>query len=87
MPQAPLQIKPQMPRADVAFFPVDPRLGTLMDDGVQEFLHEISDGPCWFPCIFGDELDAPKRFAQKMQGGKTRVWAPKFSGDMLEISC
>ncbi len=84
--QALLQIKPQMPRADVAFFPVDPRLGTLMDDGVQEFLHEISVG-LLVPMHFGDELDAPKRFAQKMQGGKTRVWAPKFSGDMLEISC
>ena len=83
--QALAEIAPKMPRADLAFFPVDPRLGTLLDDGALEFLHKV---PCGLlvPMHFGQEFDAPRRFAQKMQG-KVRVWAPQFPGDVLEISC
>jgi L-ascorbate metabolism protein UlaG (beta-lactamase superfamily) len=83
--QALAEIVPKMPRADLAFFPVDPRLGTLLDDGALEFLHKV---PCGLlvPMHFGQEFAAPRRFAQKMQG-KARVWAPQFAGDVLEISC
>ena len=83
--QALAEIASKMPRADLTFFPVDPRLGTLLDDGALEFLRQI---PCglFIPMHFGQEFDAPRRFAQKMQS-KARVWAPQFAGDVLEISC
>lgn len=83
--QALAEIAPKMPRADLVFFPVDPRLGTLLDDGALEFLHKIPSD-LLIPMHFGRQFDAPRRFAQKMQG-RARVWAPQFAGDVLEISC
>ena len=83
--QALSEIAPKMPRADLVFFPVDPRLGTLLDDGALEFLHKIPSD-LLIPMHFGRQFDALRRFAQKMQG-RARVWAPQFAGDVLEISC
>ena len=79
------EIAPCMRQVDVAFFPVDPRLGPLLDDGALEFLHRFHVG-LFIPMHFGQEFEAARRFAQKMQG-KARVWAPCFPGDVLEISC
>ena len=79
------EIARHMGWADVAFFPVDPRLGTLLDDGALEFLAKFRVG-LFIPMHFGQEFGAAERFAEKMRG-RAQVWAPRFCGDVLEISC
>lgn len=83
--QALEEVSQKMPRADVTFFPVDPRLGPQLDDGALEFLRKIEVG-LFVPMHFGQEFAAAAAFAKKMEG-KARVFAPARPGDSLEISC
>lgn len=52
---------------DIAFFPVDPRLGNAFSLGGEYFINEVN--PKYFiPMHFGDKFNTTKEFIHKMKG-------------------
>lgn len=57
---------------DIAFFPVDPRLGDAFGMGGEYFINEIS--PTYLiPMHFGDNYDATSNFIHKMKGNPCKI--------------
>lgn len=57
---------------DLAFFPVDPRLGEAYAWGGQYFIDQLEPS-YFFPCHFGENYTAIKQFAERNREGKTRI--------------
>ncbi len=57
---------------DIAFFPVDPRLGNAFSLGGEYFIKEVN--PKYFiPMHFGDKFDTTKEFIHKMKGSSCGI--------------
>ena len=69
---------------DLAFFPVDPRLGEAFSKGGEYFIDAIS--PKYFvPMHFGDNYDATTNFTHKMKGSSCTISEIKNKNQVISI--
>jgi len=69
---------------DLAFFPVDPRLGEAFSKGGEYFINEIS--PKYFvPMHFGDNYDATTNFIHKMKYSSCIINEIKRKNQVISI--
>lgn len=69
---------------DVAFFPVDPRLGEAFSKGGEYFIDVIS--PKYFvPMHFGDNYDATTNFIHKMKDSSCEISEIKKKNQVISI--
>lgn len=69
---------------DVAFFPVDPRMGADYDAGARIFLERIA--PRYFvPIHFGPDFGTAAAFARDAASARTCILAPGRQGDTFEL--
>jgi L-ascorbate metabolism protein UlaG (beta-lactamase superfamily) len=71
-------------RMDIAFFPVDPRMGRGHDAGAAHFVRAMHPG-MMVPMHFGNKIKVAKTFADKMAQSGYLVWAPQFRGDYCDF--
>lgn len=57
---------------DLAFFPVDPRLGQAFGKGGEYFISKLSPKN-FIPMHFGDNYDTTTKFIHKMKGSNTNI--------------
>lgn len=57
---------------DIAFFPVDPRLGEAYSLGGEYFIKELNP-KYFFPMHFGDNFNITKEFINKMKGSMCKI--------------
>ena len=69
---------------DLAFFPVDPRLGSMYDAGAGYFIMTVKP-KIFIPMHFQGRTDVAARFAEIGQTPHTRVVALKNAGDHLDL--
>lgn len=69
---------------DVAFFPVDPRMGRGYDAGAAHFARTLHPA-LMVPMHFGKEIQAAETFRQKMMAGGQLCWAPQERGDYCDF--
>lgn len=69
---------------DVAFFPVDPRQGSMYDAGVGYFMMEKKPRVL-IPMHFQGRADVAVRFAATAQTSATRVLALREAGDRVQL--
>lgn len=75
------QIQAQDPKIDIAFFPVDPRMGRGHDAGAAYFIDKLHPA-LTVPIHFGEQFDVAAAFAARTDVG--RVFAPAHRGDVME---
>ena len=69
---------------DLAFFPVDPRLGQAFGKGGEYFINEIS--PKYFvPMHFGDNYEATTNFVHKMKDSSCNISEIKNKNQIISI--
>lgn len=71
-------------RMDVAFFPVDPRMGDGYDEGALRFAEAVRPGTI-IPMHFWDRPDAARSFAEKCMPEGVRAVCLTRTGETLEI--
>lgn len=69
---------------DIAFFPVDPRLGEGFSLGAEHIIEELSPSYL-FPMHFGDKYDTSKRFINKIAKLDTKIVDIDKKGKTFEI--
>ncbi len=69
---------------DIAFFPVDPRMGGDYDTGARLFIERIHPR-VFIPIHFGEDFSVAQRFAQRSFPVSTRILAPTCLGDRFAI--
>ncbi|MBS3937368.1 MAG: MBL fold metallo-hydrolase [Peptococcaceae bacterium] len=69
-------------RIDIAFFPVDPRLGQDYDAGARKFIELIKPG-LLIPMHFGDNFAATKAFAATASSLQTSICAITHRGQSI----
>ena len=69
---------------DLAFFPVDPRLGDHYGWGGLNFIEHLKPD-FFFPCHFGEDYEITRRFASSVQDGKTRVMEIEKKNQVFDI--
>ena len=57
---------------DLAFFPVDPRLGDAFSKGGEYFINQLSPKH-FIPMHFGDKYETTSNFIHKMKGTSTNI--------------
>lgn len=67
---------------DLAFFPVDPRMGKDHDEGAVAFIKKIKP-KAFIPMHFGRRFDAAAAFREKMADYK--IYAPKERGEEIVL--
>lgn len=70
---------------DIAFFPVDPRLGKNYSAGAEYFIQEIQP-QYLIPMHFSTRPQAAKVFAEKMKGSTTQVIALTEQGQKISLA-
>jgi L-ascorbate metabolism protein UlaG (beta-lactamase superfamily) len=68
---------------DVAFFPVDPRMGSDIGRGAHMFI-EAFHPKALIPMHFSNDFACLKAFQEEV-GGKTHVYLPTRRGDLIQI--
>ncbi|MDO5725835.1 MAG: MBL fold metallo-hydrolase [Tissierellia bacterium] len=69
---------------DIAFFPVDPRLGKFTTEGAQIFIDKVK--PKYFiPMHFSENVDKIEDYIKKLKLGKTKLHLLKNPGDKIEV--
>ncbi|MPM67663.1 hypothetical protein SDC9_114587 [bioreactor metagenome] len=68
---------------DIAFFPVDPRMGATHWEGAMMFIQRFHPR-VFIPMHFGRDYSPGDEFVQKA-GAHTHIIAPKCPGDELEV--
>jgi putative SOS response-associated peptidase YedK len=69
---------------DVVFFPVDARLETAREWGVQGFMDQVTVRTCLIPMhYFGSPWTPSQRF--KKTHGQTPLWIPVKSGEHTDL--
>ena len=69
-------------KTDLAFFPVDARLGRTREWGVSAFLNQVKVDLCLMPMhYFGAVWDPSAEFTEKY--GSTPLWIPQKDGDSV----
>lgn len=69
---------------DIAFFPVDARLETAREWGVQAFMDQVTVRSCLIPMhYFGSPWIPSKKF--KNTHGQTPLWIPVKSGEHIDL--
>ena len=71
-------------RVDLAFFPVDPRMGAGHDEGADMFLRRVRPR-VMIPMHWWEEPAAARAFARKHAGEETRVIAMVTPGESIEL--
>lgn len=69
---------------DMAFFPVDPRMGTDYDQGAELFLQAIRP-KVFFPMHFGKDFEAAAQFAARMRTEGVMILAPDEEGQTFQV--
>lgn len=69
---------------DMAFFPVDPRMGTDYDQGAEIFANTIRP-KVLFPMHFGKDYEAAAAFASRVRVEGVMVLAPDYEGQSFNV--
>ena len=67
---------------DLAFFPVDPRLGDAFSKGGEFFINELSPKR-FVPMHFGDNFNTTTAFIHRMKGSNTKIYEIKNVNQVL----
>ena len=77
-------IAKEVPKLDVAMFPVDPRLGKDYTRGAEQFLDRIKTG-LFVPMHFGDNIEAGRAFKSTAEQKGCRFADIRAPGDVFTI--
>ena len=69
---------------DVAFFPVDPRMGRGYDAGAAHFSRTMHPSLI-VPMHFGKQIETGEAFRRKMESSGQLCWAPQERGDYCDF--
>lgn len=77
-------IKKEIDEVDLAFFPVDIRLGSKHDEGAKYFIKEVK--PKILIPMHTDKMDGLKRFKEENDSKSTKIICPTTRGDKIIVN-